>query len=581
MHKNLITGNDVPSRFEPPRGKGSQVADLQTVNEESQNTPRPSGNFITSLLGDQSGSFTLDTQLLETYSTEVELLKEEVKDMLLEYNFGGGKPEEKMVLIDTLERLGVSYLFEKEIEDLLEHMFLKYEEYSTVFHDNLFMVSLHFRVFRQHGYNLSSSVFEKFKDCNGQFKETISSDVMAMLSLYEATFLKTHGEDILDEAFCFTKSRLESSKAHLSPDLAEQVTHALTQSIQRGIPRIEARYNISFYENDGSRNEKLLRLAKIDFNRLQMLHREGLFHISRWWKDLDLRSDVPAVRDVSLESFFIATSICFEPQYSLARLIITKTIILVTAIDDIYDACGTYEEIKRLTNAVQIRWDMHAMDQLPKYMKPIYKALLDFHDELYREMEKQETTYGVSYLEEAFKEIVRCMDIEAEWLKKGHVQSIDEHLVNAFVTIGVPITTTALFVGTGVTVTTEALQWLQAKPRILTALSLIARLNNDIQSYKGEEDMHHVATAIECYMKQHGVSKQEAISELYKRIEKEWVVVNEEILRPTPVSKDLLRRAVNTGGRISDVLYKNGDEFTHPGRVKDIIIALLRDPIPV
>ncbi|KAH7853623.1 hypothetical protein Vadar_004800 [Vaccinium darrowii] len=396
--KSLITCNDVSFRYEPPRGKGSQDADHQTVNEESQNTLRPSGNFLTSLLGDR---FTLDSQLFETYNTEVELLKEEVKDMLVEYSFGGGKPEEKMVLIDTLERLGVSYLFEKEIEDPLERMFPKYEEYSNVFHDNLFMVSLHFRVFRQHGYNLSSSVFEKFKDCNGKFKETMSIDVMAMLSLYEATFLKTHGEDILDEAFCFAKSRLESLKAHLSPNLAEQVTHALTQSLHRGIPRIEARYFISVYENDASKNEKLLRLAKIDFNRLQMLHKEGLFHISRWWQDLDLRSDLPSVRDVALESFFISTSICFEPQYTLARLIVTKIIILAAALDDIYDACGTYEELKCFTNAVQIRWDTNAMDQLPKYMKAFYKALLDFHDEFYREMEKQETTYGVYYLEEA------------------------------------------------------------------------------------------------------------------------------------------------------------------------------------
>lgn len=68
IRKNLITCNDVPSRFEAPRGKGSQDSDHQTVNEESQNTPRPSGNFIASLLGDQSASFTLDTQVIRSLS---------------------------------------------------------------------------------------------------------------------------------------------------------------------------------------------------------------------------------------------------------------------------------------------------------------------------------------------------------------------------------------------------------------------------------------------------------------------------------------------------------------------------------
>ncbi|KAG5522232.1 hypothetical protein RHGRI_034422 [Rhododendron griersonianum] len=218
------------------------------------------------------------TQLLEKYSKEVEVLKEEVKDMLVLDDIGA----ETMVLIDALERLGVSYLFQKEIEELLENMFPKFEEYSHVFHDNLFMVSLHFRVFRQHGYDLSSDAFERFTDSNGEFKETISNDVMGMLSLYEATFLKTHGEDILDKAFCFTKTGLESFKPqYLSSNLAEQVTHALYQPLQRGIPRVEARHYISVYEKDASRNEKLLRLAKIDFNQVQMLHKEELCHISR------------------------------------------------------------------------------------------------------------------------------------------------------------------------------------------------------------------------------------------------------------------------------------------------------------
>ncbi|XP_058194355.1 valerianol synthase TPS1A-like [Rhododendron vialii] len=71
-------------------------------------TLRPLGNFPPSLWGDRFSSFTLDTQLLEKYSKEVEVLKEEVKDMLvLDHHVGA----EKMVLIDALERLGVSYLF--------------------------------------------------------------------------------------------------------------------------------------------------------------------------------------------------------------------------------------------------------------------------------------------------------------------------------------------------------------------------------------------------------------------------------------------------------------------------------------
>ncbi|GAB4827213.1 hypothetical protein Ancab_034102, partial [Ancistrocladus abbreviatus] len=39
-----------------------------------------------------------------------------------------------------------------------------------------------------------------------------------------------------------------------------------------GIPRIEIRHFISFYEEEEARDETLLRFAKIDYNMLQILH---------------------------------------------------------------------------------------------------------------------------------------------------------------------------------------------------------------------------------------------------------------------------------------------------------------------
>ncbi|KAH7845066.1 hypothetical protein Vadar_018587 [Vaccinium darrowii] len=351
-------------------------------------------------------------QLFEKYSKEVEVLKEEVKDMLVVNDAGGGKSaSEKMVLIDALERLGVSYLFEKEIEENLEDMFKNFEDNSHVFHDDLFMVSLHFRVFRQHGYNLSSSIFKKFTNGNGVFKETICNDMMGMLSLYEATYLKVHGEDILDEAFHFTKVGLESLKPHLSPHLGEHVTHALYQPLHRDIPRLQARYYISFYENDPSRNEKLLRLAKIDFNRLQMLHKQELSDLIRWWKDLDIRPHIPYARDRIVECFLSGVSNYFEPQYAFPRSIHSKSMILISAFDDTYDAYGTYEELRLFTNAVQ-RWDdMDAIDRLPTYMKGFYAAVQKFFGQLHEEMSKQEQTYAVRYLEEAVP--------PSEWLNRA------------------------------------------------------------------------------------------------------------------------------------------------------------------
>ena len=96
-----------------------------------------------------------------------------------------------------------------------------------------------------------------------------------MLSLHEAAQLRVRGEDILDEALDFTYNHLTKSlNTQLSPSLAARVKHSLRQPLYKGMSRLEARYYISFYEEDPSHNDVILAFAKLDFNILQKLHQE-------------------------------------------------------------------------------------------------------------------------------------------------------------------------------------------------------------------------------------------------------------------------------------------------------------------
>ena len=118
----------------------------------------------------------------------------------------------------------------------------------------------------------------------GKFMNTLVSDIRGMLSLYEATYLRVHGEDILDEALDFTTAQLKSvASQNLSPisTLMDQVKHALEQPLRTGITRQEARHYMSVYQQDPSHNKVLLNFAKLDFNLLQKIHREELSHIAR------------------------------------------------------------------------------------------------------------------------------------------------------------------------------------------------------------------------------------------------------------------------------------------------------------
>lgn len=185
---------------------------------------------------------------------------------------------QKLNLIDDIQRLGVSYHFGNEIEEILQ----KIHE-SSYDLDDLCTAALCFRLLRQQGYNVSCDLFNKFKDGNGNFKGSLVDDVVGLLSLYEATHLRINGEEILDEALTFTTTNLESATFRLSPPtpLAKAVTHALNQPLRKGLSRVEARYYLSVYQElRESPNETLLKFAKLDFNRLQRVHQKELSEIT-------------------------------------------------------------------------------------------------------------------------------------------------------------------------------------------------------------------------------------------------------------------------------------------------------------
>nr|POF06318.1 (-)-germacrene d synthase [Quercus suber] len=119
---------------------------------------------------------------------------------------------------------------------------------------------------RQQGFKVSCDVFNKFKDEDGQFKESLTSNIEGMLAFYEATHLRVHEEDILDEALEFTTTNLKSIASPINNPLATQITRALKQPLHKFIPWVEARQYISIYEQDASHNKDLLNLSKLDFN---------------------------------------------------------------------------------------------------------------------------------------------------------------------------------------------------------------------------------------------------------------------------------------------------------------------------
>ncbi|KAK6122845.1 hypothetical protein DH2020_043426 [Rehmannia glutinosa] len=463
-------------------------------------------------------------------------------------------------LIDILERLGVSYHLENEIEKKLEQLFNLNTNYEDETYD-LYTVALHFRVFRQHGYRISSDIFSKFVDGDGKFQEALKSDPRGLLSLYEASHLRIHGEDILEDALIFTTSNLKFMAPNLSSPLRKQVEHALVQPLHFNIPRIEARNFISIYEECGSKNEILLRFAKLDYNLLRMLHKEELHEVSRWWKELDCAKKYPYARDRLVECFFWAMGVYHEPQYSRARVMLTKTFAMTSIIDDTYDAYGTIEELEIFTKAIESQ-----IDTLPDYVKPFYEALLELYVQFEQELAKEGRSYAVYYAKEALKELVRAYHVEAKWFIEGYFPPFDEYLNNGLITSTYCYHTTTSLLGIKF-VTEEEFKWLSQKPKMLVASPKICRPTGDMASYEIEKERGQIATGIECYMKENGVTKDEAVNKFDEMVTNAWKDMNEECLRPySNNSSEILKRILGLC-RTTDVTYKgNEDGYNQPER---------------
>ncbi|KAF8408882.1 hypothetical protein HHK36_004951 [Tetracentron sinense] len=504
----------------------------------------------------------------------IEELKKEVNRML---SFASNEPMKEIYLIDTLQRLGIAYHFQKEIGQALQRM---YDDQPNNIDDNLYAVSLRFRLLRQQGYNVSADVFSKFKDEMGSFKANLTNNLQGILSLYEASHLSVRGEDILDEALAFTTTHLKAVMNHLTSCLATQVEHALEQPLHKRVHRLETRHYISVYQEEETRNDTLLELAKLDFNQLQLLHQREIQELSRWWKDIDFATKLPFARDRLVECYFWGIGVYFEPQYAPCRILIAKLMSIVSIIDDIYDVYGAPEELQLFTNAIQ-GCDNGARDQLPEYMKVCFLELKNVFNETEEEMIGEEKFYRFNYLKQEMKALVKAYRAEAQWFNTGCVPKLEEYLQISLITSVYPLITVIEYMGMGEIATKEAFEWATSLPKIIRSSSMIDRLMDDIKSYKFEQKRGHVASSVQCYMKEYEVSEEEACKELQKMVEGAWKDINNECLMPTPVPFPLLMPIVNHA-RIIEVIYLYGDGYTESsGRTKENIASLLIDPFVI
>lgn len=95
-----------------------------------------------------------------------------------------------------------------------------------------------------------------------------------------------------------------------------------------------------------------------------------------------------------------------------------------------------------------------------------------------------------------------------------------------------------------------------------------------------EKERSKCATAVDCYVKEHGVTVQQAKQALSCLVEEHWRNINQEFLSNDKVPAPLLMCVINML-RLMESAYRNVDGYTHSEEIADHIHKLLNECVHI
>ncbi|KAM0839054.1 hypothetical protein ACQ4PT_060550 [Festuca glaucescens] len=146
--------------------------------------------------------------------------------------------------------------------------------------------------------------------------------------------------------------------------------------------------------------------------------------------------------------------------------------------------------------------------------------------------------------------------LEAKWSNSEYAPSFKEHLEVSAMSSGFPTLIIAVLMGAGDMATKEVFDWASSIPEVVSASGALARFFNDIASYKVGKRKKDMASSIECYMKENGVTGEEAVEAIAALAEDTWRKINRACLELPPAM--VLAQLVVNLTRTLEVIYLGG-----------------------
>ncbi|KAK1418494.1 hypothetical protein QVD17_27639 [Tagetes erecta] len=485
-------------------------------------------------------------------------------------------PTMTLKLIDTIQRLGVGYHFQEDINTMLEKLT------QVLPDDDLYTMALNFRLRRHNGLhtNPEGTIFQKFMDTNGELKKSSSEDIEGLLSLLEASYLGSKEEDILSRSKEIATKHLNTLVSQLSPKLYKKVIEGLKLPRHMRMERLEARKYIEEYGNEDDHNPIVLEFAKYDYNNVQASLQKELLEVARWWEHLGLCSKLGFVRDRHVECFFWTFGVLPELRFSGGRIELAKSIAILLVIDDIYDTYGSYDDLVLFTKAIQ-RWDLNSMEQLPEYMKVCYEALYNTNNEICDKVLKERGLSVHPFLRKTWIEMIEAYMMEVEWIKGGIKPTLKDYIENGVTTSGTYMALAHFCFLVSDEVTFENAQHiLNPYPKIFTLAGTILRLWDDLGTLKEEQERGDVVSSIHLFMKEKNITcEEEGRKEILQLIYSLWKDLNAELVTPDARLFPMIKVALNMS-RASQAVYQH-DNDSYLSSVVNHVQSLFFKPIDI
>nr|QWD59167.1 ent-atiserene synthase [Aconitum carmichaelii] len=410
----------------------------------------------------------------------------------------------QLCMVDSLERLGISPHFKKEIGNVLDKTYNSWLTRDEEIFLDVSTSSMAFRILRVHGYDVSSDALAQF-DEEG-FSNTLGGylrDAGAVLEVYRASQIVLPDEVFLEKQKTWSSAFLknELSKVAMHADrmyewISNEVDMALTYPYKPNLPRVEHRRTVEHYNFDNLRilkssyrplgidNKDLLHLAMEDFNLCQLMYQNEFKELERWVKENRI-DKLKFARQKQVYTLFSSAATLFPPELSDARLSWAKFSILTTVIDDCYDLGGSREELINL-NEVFDKWDgVTADDFISEPVEILYNAYKNTINDLAQKAFKYQHRDISKHLVQICVEMIKSMWIEAEWMEHNIVPSLDEYNTNGYVSfaLGPIVLTTLYFVGPKLS---EEVVKSSEYHELFRLMSTICRNLNDLRTVQKE-----------------------------------------------------------------------------------------------